>query len=446
MQIKKLLAGFLSAAMMTMSAVPEFAPALEASAKDEEPVVIAAAPSNEDTKSTDDTTESADDAVITIGTTEVSAKSTTAAAVAVEEDPTESTTPAEDMTTEVSTKTTKTTTVSAEDSEETTEAAEEEELATTNNATTKAATTMTTAATTMTTTTTTTTTYVLMTTDNLTYRKYNDYAEIVMIEVKDDETEVSIPGYIGELPVKKLAGSFSYDYKDQRYYAHGLFVKYAETEPHEFTTTTRPTTESTTTTTTTSTAATTTTTAASTSYDPNATTTHVPYTTMAIATTKAAQRATTAVASKSNSSDSITREDCTQVVKVVVPDTIEELSSSIFRGLSNLQTVELPDTLQKLGSGVFASNGLKSVTIPKGVTAFNGNPIGKNQSITDLYVDPENPDFTSKDGVIFTKDMTMLVAFPPARTGSYTIPRSPSRQRSRQSADMLLRCARTSRR
>lgn len=55
-------------------------------------------------------------------------------------------------------------------------------------------------------------------------------------------------------------------------------------------------------------------------------------------------------------------------------------------------------------------------------------PTGKEQfsdmnaSVLDLYVAEDNPSYTAVDGVIFTKGLQTLVAFPRGRTGEYTVP------------------------
>ena len=43
-------------------------------------------------------------------------------------------------------------------------------------------------------------------------------------------------------------------------------------------------------------------------------------------------------------------------------------------------------------------------------------------SLTEIKVDPENPYFSEKDGVVFSKDGTKLIMFPSGRSGDYQIP------------------------
>jgi len=51
--------------------------------------------------------------------------------------------------------------------------------------------------------------------------------------------------------------------------------------------------------------------------------------------------------------------------------------------------------------------------------AFNGSP-----NITGIDVSTDHPSFTSNDGVLFNQDLSRLVVAPPGKTGSYVVPNS----------------------
>ena len=70
---------------------------------------------------------------------------------------------------------------------------------------------------------------------------------------------------------------------------------------------------------------------------------------------------------------------------------------------------------------------IMSITFPNsmGVGNFPANDWGIDgyrDSVLDYYVKEDNSRFVSVDGVIFTKDLKSLVAFPTGRTGHYEIP------------------------
>ena len=50
--------------------------------------------------------------------------------------------------------------------------------------------------------------------------------------------------------------------------------------------------------------------------------------------------------------------------------------------------------------------------------------LSKYHAVKSIIVAEDNPYFTSIDGVLFSKDKTELVAYPPAKTGAYIVPKS----------------------
>ena len=82
--------------------------------------------------------------------------------------------------------------------------------------------------------------------------------------------------------------------------------------------------------------------------------------------------------------------------------------------------LDIPE-VESVGRHAFASAGISTVTIPKTVTRI-GEAALVSPNLEEIHVDPDNPVFASVDGVLFTKDLKTLVAYPAGRTGSYTVP------------------------
>ena len=75
------------------------------------------------------------------------------------------------------------------------------------------------------------------------------------------------------------------------------------------------------------------------------------------------------------------------LVRVVLPDTVETIESNSFRGCPNLETVVLSRRLRTLAPYSFAGNPrLKQVTIPSSVMSFNAKAFHKCPSLTDFIV------------------------------------------------------------
>lgn len=119
---------------------------------------------------------------------------------------------------------------------------------------------------------------------------------------------------------------------------------------------------------------------------------------------------------------------------IVVPDTIDGrkvtvLGNSTFQyctQASDIESVTLPDSLTTIEKNAFYNcEKLKSVTIPQNVSSIGLAAFVEGlseSSLTEIKVDPENPYFSEKDGVVFSKDGTKLIIFPSGRSGDYQIP------------------------
>ncbi len=65
--------------------------------------------------------------------------------------------------------------------------------------------------------------------------------------------------------------------------------------------------------------------------------------------------------------------------------------------------------------GLCNAESLTKITIGKNVETIETWSMTNNQRLTEFVVDPENPYFTSVDGILFTKDMKTLIYYPPAK-------------------------------
>ena len=89
-----------------------------------------------------------------------------------------------------------------------------------------------------------------------------------------------------------------------------------------------------------------------------------------------------------------------QAEEVIIPDSVTMLSGDIFGGCSNL----------------------KKITIGKGITKLSNDQFLYVYNLEEIIVSPDNPNYTSVDGVVYNKDMTAIVAFPVGKTGTYVVP------------------------
>ena len=95
-----------------------------------------------------------------------------------------------------------------------------------------------------------------------------------------------------------------------------------------------------------------------------------------------------------------------------------------FPESKNIKTLVLPSRMTTIGNIAFYEcSGLTSVTIPTFVMSIGEYAFCNCSGLIAINVNANNQNFSSDNGVLFTKNKTVLIQYPPKKkTGSYTIP------------------------
>lgn len=103
---------------------------------------------------------------------------------------------------------------------------------------------------------------------------------------------------------------------------------------------------------------------------------------------------------------------------------LEEICYQAFANCYALKEIELPASLKKLRAYAFSScYELKSLHIPAAVELIEGNPVNFCTALTEITVDEANISYKAVDGVLFTVDGMVLMAYPNGKeTAVYAIP------------------------
>ncbi|MDE6384311.1 MAG: leucine-rich repeat protein [Paramuribaculum sp.] len=110
-----------------------------------------------------------------------------------------------------------------------------------------------------------------------------------------------------------------------------------------------------------------------------------------------------------------------------IPQSVTTISTNGFNGCTELTSITIPDGVTAIGGNAFyLCTSIKSIHIPAAVThtATSPNFFGRCSSLEEITVDPENKEYCSVDGVLYSKDMTTLVQYPVARQGDVILPES----------------------
>lgn len=116
------------------------------------------------------------------------------------------------------------------------------------------------------------------------------------------------------------------------------------------------------------------------------------------------------------------------VSDVVIPSEIEGLPvTAISVGafyLSTITSIEVPDSVTSIGEMAFLGcTSLKTVKLSTGVAKIEKNAFGSCSALQEVQVAKDNPNFSSLDGVLYSKAQDTLVIYPAAKTdAAYTIP------------------------
>ncbi len=112
------------------------------------------------------------------------------------------------------------------------------------------------------------------------------------------------------------------------------------------------------------------------------------------------------------------------LTSVIIPNTITSIGSYAFSYCSGISgALTLPTSLKKLGDGAFyGCSKLTSVTIPATLTDIGYYCFLESNLVTAFNVISSNPDYTSVDGMLMSKNQDTLFSCPPAKTGPITVP------------------------
>lgn len=99
--------------------------------------------------------------------------------------------------------------------------------------------------------------------------------------------------------------------------------------------------------------------------------------------------------------------------------TAEVINSYAFENSTKLTDIVLSDSVTKIGSNAFMGCiGITELNIGKNVTDIMEAPAYKCDSLKTINVSPENTSYKDVDGVLFTKDGTILLQYPDNKNGT----------------------------
>ena len=115
--------------------------------------------------------------------------------------------------------------------------------------------------------------------------------------------------------------------------------------------------------------------------------------------------------------------DCKYLTSVTIPPLVTTIGEMMFWGCSSLSGVTIPSSVTTIGDDAFYScSSIATIAIPKSVTFIGRGAFVYCYSLTSINVDTQNNTYASIDGVLFDKNMHILIYYPTGKRGGYSIP------------------------
>ena len=115
---------------------------------------------------------------------------------------------------------------------------------------------------------------------------------------------------------------------------------------------------------------------------------------------------------------------CAGLTKLTIPSSVTSLNEGVFSGCSGLTSLTISNGIKSIGKWAFSGcTGLTSVDIPASVTSISERAFLDCFKLSSFTVASSNANYCTVNGVIYTKDKTSVISYPPNKAGtSFTIP------------------------
>ena len=117
--------------------------------------------------------------------------------------------------------------------------------------------------------------------------------------------------------------------------------------------------------------------------------------------------------------------NCILIKNIDLPDGVDTIKSYAFSGCSLLENIRLPEKLTTLENSIFYKcSTLKTIDIGAAEPKISSFSFNSFVALENYAVDDSNDMFAVDNGILFSKDKTILYKYPKHKGDSYVLPRS----------------------
>lgn len=115
---------------------------------------------------------------------------------------------------------------------------------------------------------------------------------------------------------------------------------------------------------------------------------------------------------------------CSSLENITIPESLNDIGDASFYGCSSLKKINIGDNIENIGKMALQNcSSLTSIYIPKNISNITDWIFTIGKSLKNIKISPENPEYTEKHGMIYTKDGETLIFCPQnAEINNFTVP------------------------
>jgi len=106
---------------------------------------------------------------------------------------------------------------------------------------------------------------------------------------------------------------------------------------------------------------------------------------------------------------------CRKLKSISIPAGVKKIEDSTFNNCVSLTDVKMLGITSIENQAFLKCTGLKQLQLPATLKSVGPAPIEFCTNMVAFSVDPANPNFTTQDGILYSKDLTEIYAYPNAR-------------------------------